>query len=58
MKSKRTLHAAALAAALTSAAATPALALALPAIPEPSGIAIFALGAAVVAVAIRLSRRR
>lgn len=38
--------------------ASPALATnALP-IPEPSGVAIFALAAAVVAVAIRFARRR
>jgi hypothetical protein len=58
MKSNRTLYPAAAAAAIVTAAAHPALALALPAIPEPSGVAIFAIGAAVVALAIRFARRR
>ena len=58
MKPDRTLYTANLAAALVMGAARPALALFLPAIPEPSGAAIFAVGAAIVAVAIRFSRRR
>ena len=58
MKSNRTLYTAALAAALVMGAARPAPALFLPAIPEPSGMALFAVGAAIVAVAIRFSRRR
>lgn len=38
--------------------ASPAFATNLPAIPEPGGMAIFAVALAVAAVAIRVSRRR
>lgn len=58
MKSKRALYAPALVAALITATASPALALFATPIPEPGGIAIFAVAAAIVVVAIRFSRRR
>jgi len=58
MKSKRALHRVALAAALIGGVASPALATNVLPIPEPGGIAIFAVAAAVIAVAIRFSRRR
>ncbi len=58
MRSIRALHVVALTAALATIAAGPALATTALPIPEPSGIAIFAVAAAVVAVAIRFSRRR
>jgi hypothetical protein len=54
----QTFATAALAAATILGAASPALALEVLPIPEPGGIALFALGAAAVVVAIRFSRRK
>jgi len=54
----RSNHAIALAIAAWLAPSAAHATVPIPAIPEPTGLALFAAGAAVVAIAVRLNRQR